>query len=235
MGILSPRWRLGLLVAALAALFFVFAVRGTVSPAEVRAWLAPLGAAAPVAFVAVSVGLSVLLVPGALLAATSGLLFGPALGTALSLIAATLSALVAATIARTIGRAAVEQLAGRRITAVGHWLRRHGFGAVVTARLAPGVPDAPVSYAAGLAGVRRRHIAAGTIVGAAPRAFAYAALGGSLTNLSSPLAVVGFVVLVATGLLGVEAVRGAVARSRSARAALVELRGERDGCGSGSG
>lgn len=226
--ILSPRRRLALLVAALTALFVVFAVRGIVSPAEVRAWLVPLGAAAPVAFVAVSVGLNVLLVPGALLAATSGLLFGPLLGTALSLVAATLSALAAVTIARAVGRAGVEQLAGRRITAAGDWLKRHGFGAVVTARLAPGVPDAPVSYAAGLAGVRRRHVAAGTLVGGAPRAFAYAALGGSLTNLSSPLAIVGLVVLVATGLLGAEAVRRAVARSRSARAALAELRGKRD-------
>lgn len=124
-------------------LFVVFAVRGPLSPAEVRGWLAPLGASAPVAFVAVSVGLNVLLVPGALLAATSGLLFGPLLGTALSLVAATLSALVAVTIARATGRAGVEQLAGRRITAAGNRLKRHGFGAVVTARLAPGVPDTP--------------------------------------------------------------------------------------------
>ena len=229
MRLLSPRLRLGLLVATLAALFVVFAVRGVVSPAEVRGWLTPLGAAAPVAFVVVSVGLNVLLVPGALLAATSGLLFGPLLGTALSLVAATLSALAAVTIARTVGRTGVEQLAGRRLAAAGDWLRSHGFGAVVTARLAPGVPDAPVSYTAGLAGVRRRHVAAGTLVGAAPRAFAYAALGGSLTNLSSPLAVVGLVVLVATGLLGAEAVRRAVTRSRSARAALAELREERGG------
>lgn len=224
----SPRLRLALLLAAIAVLFVVFAVRGTITPAELRAWIAPLGLAAPVVFVLVSVGLSVVLVPGALLAATSGLLFGPVLGTALALTAATLSALVAVTIARAVGRAGVEQLAGRRIAAVADWLARHGFGAVVTTRLAPGVPDAPVSYAAGLAGVRRRHVAAGTLVGGAPRAFAYAALGGSLTNLSSPLAVVGLVVLVATGLVGAEAVRRAVTRSRSARAAFAELGKERD-------
>lgn len=223
----SPRVRLAVLVAALAVLFAVFAVRGVLSPGEVRGFIEPLGAIAPVAFVLVSVAFNLVLVPGALLATASGLIFGPLLGTPLAILAATLSALAAATIARAVGRAGVEQVSGRRMTAVGAWLERHGFAAVVTARLAPGVPDAPVSYAAGLAGVRRRDLAAGTIVGGAPRAFAYAALGGSLTNLSSPLAVVGLVVLIATGLAGVEAVRRTVRRSGSARAALEELRARR--------
>ncbi len=103
------------------------------------------------------------------------------------------------------------------------WLERNGFWAVVTLRLAPVLPDAPVSYAAGLSHVRLRHIAAGTAVGAAPRAFAYTALGGSLDDLTSPLAYVAATIIVLAGVTGAVALRHQVRRSRAARAAVTEL------------
>lgn len=209
-------------LAAGVALVALLVSRGEVSPALVRDWAGSYGTLAPLAFVPLSVCLSCALVPGPLLAGASGLLFGPALGGLVSLVSATLSALLAWTIARVLGRRGVRDLSGRRLDALATWLERRGFWAVLTARLAPGIPDAAVSYAAGLTGVRARSIAAGTVVGAAPRAWAYAALGGSLTDFSSPLATLALAVIVVTGLVGAELVRRQVRRSGVAAAAVRE-------------
>jgi len=50
--------------------------------------------------------------------------------------------------------------------------------------------------------VRLREFAAATMIGASPRAFAYAALGGSIGNYSSPQALAGLGVLVVMSLGG---------------------------------
>ena len=60
----------------------------------------------------------------------------------------------------------------------------------------PGVPYNLVNYAAGLTTIRLAVFAGATALGAAPRAFAYTALGGSLDDLGSPEAIVAVVVLV---------------------------------------
>ena len=76
------------------------------------------------------------------------------------------------------------------------------------ARLAPGLPYTLVNYAAGLTPVRVTAFVAATALGAAPRAFAYTALGGSFGNLGSPQAIVAVAVLVGMALVG----GGALAR-----------------------
>ena len=50
--------------------------------------------------------------------------------------------------------------------------------------------------------IRLREFAAATAIGASPRAFAYAALGGTLGNYSSPQALAAIGVLVAMGIGG---------------------------------
>jgi len=77
-----------------------------------------------------------------------------------------------------------------------------GFLAVLYARIVPGAPFALISYAAGLTRIRLRDFAGATAIGALPRAFAYAALGGSIGNYSSPQALVAIGVLVAMGVGG---------------------------------
>ena len=83
------------------------------------------------------------------------------------------------------------------------------------ARIAPAMPYNLVNYAAGLSPVALRSFVAATALGCSPRAFAYAALGGSLHDLGSPAAIAAFAVL------AVMAVGGMVRRStRSAASAL---------------
>lgn len=219
---IGPRARLALLAVALLALFLLVANR-VPSPERVRAWVEPWGMAGPIAFLALAVALHASFTPGPLLAGASGLLFGPLLGTGVTLTSTICSAVVELTIGRRAGREGMDRLGGRRYRAAAGWLETHGFWAVVTLRLAPVLPDAPVSYAAGLSHVRTWQIIAGTAVGAAPRAFAYTALGGSLSDLSSPLAFVVVAIIVVAGLAGAVTLRQQVRRSGAARAAVAEL------------
>jgi uncharacterized membrane protein YdjX (TVP38/TMEM64 family) len=221
---LGPRVRLLLLVVVLAGSYITLATTDLLSPAEVRAWVAPYGALAALLYVPLSVGLGLLCVPGPILAGASGLLFGPILGTAVTLGASVLSAVANLLVGRGVGREGVERLAGARVEALGRWLERHGFEAVVVARLAPVLPDAPTSYAAGLTRVKVWQMAAGTAVGAAPRAFAYTALGGSLDDLTSPIALIAVSVIVVASAIGIEGARRHARRSRSAAAAFAEAK-----------
>ena len=142
---------LGLAIAVVIAVVVLVvrptpgAVRGRV--ADVRDWVDSIGPLAPLAFIAVSATLTVLMFPGPLLAGASGLLFGTALGFPVSLTSAVLGASIAFFIARSVAPDAVEQLAGPRLTALEELVSRRGFLSVLYARIAPGVPYTLVTYA----------------------------------------------------------------------------------------
>jgi uncharacterized membrane protein YdjX (TVP38/TMEM64 family) len=205
--------RLAALVAALATFVAVLALSGSISADHVRDWVDGYGAAGPLVFIAVSASLTVVLFPGPVLAAASGLLFGTALGTPVSITSATLGATLAFCLSRWWAHDAVVALAGPRLHGLRTWIGRRGFLTVLYARIVPGVPYTLVNYAAGLAPIRLRAFAAATAIGVAPRAFAYTALGGSLGNLDSPEALAAAAVLVAMALGGIALARRE-ARSR---------------------
>ena len=195
------------------------ATSGDLSADRVRDWVEDAGVWAPVAFVLLSAALTVVLFPGPLLAGASGLLFGTALGFPLSLTAAVLGASTAFLLARTVGHDAVERRAGPRVARLRAAIGRRGFLSVLYARIVPGVPYNLVNYAAGLAPIGLGTFAAATALGAAPRAFAYTALGGSLDDLGSPEAIAAFTVLIVMAVGGLVAVRrsgSAAARSSPA-------------------
>ena len=203
--------RLGSLAATLAVLVAVAAFSGSFSAQRVRDWVEGYGAVAPIVFVLVSAALTVVLFPGPVLAAASGLLFGTALGTAVSITSATLGAVLAFTVSRWLAHDAVLALAGPRLLALRAFVGRRGFLTVLYARIIPGLPYTLVNYAAGLAPIALGAFAAATVIGVAPRTFAYVALGGSLGNLGSPEAIAAVIVLV------VMAVGGAVLARRETR------------------
>jgi len=207
----GPRTRLALLIGGLLAAVVCFSALDLVAVADVRAWVGGFGAFAPIAYVPIAGLLGALLVPGALLAAAAGVLFGVGIGALVSVSAAVLTALVAVVVAR---RVRAEHLGGARTHRLRSAVEEHGVLAVVLQRLLPGVPDGPASYAFGLLGVGLGQIALGTVLGAAPRAFSYAALGASLDDPDSPLAVAGVLGIVITGVIGAVLGRRAVRRSR---------------------
>lgn len=213
---IGPRTRLAMLVVALASAWVVLVLVFRVSKADVQAWIEPLGTLAPVVFVAASVALGLSLVPGPLLAAAAGLLFGALAGAGLSLLAAVLTAVFGLLIARRVGADGMRALAPARVERLAGALRRHGLWAVVAQRLTPGVPDGPCSYAAGLVGIRVRAIALGTLIGSLPRALSYAALGDTADDPTSPQAVVAVAGLALTALLGLWIARRGILRLRAA-------------------
>ncbi|MDP2710213.1 MAG: TVP38/TMEM64 family protein [Solirubrobacteraceae bacterium] len=203
----AARWRVAALTTALACVFLLVASSGGLSSERVRDAIDPLGTAAVPAFILCSALLTCALFPGPLLAGASGLLFGTALGTPVAIASATLGGVLAFCIARFVAHDAVEALAGRRLRPVQEWIERRGFWAVLYARIAPGVPYTLVNYVAGLTRVSLLAFAAATALGVAPRAFAYAALGGSLQDLGSPEAIVAIAALVLMALTGILLVR----------------------------
>lgn len=206
--------RVASLATAVVVVFVFVQSSGSLSSERVRDAVDPLGAAAVPVFIVVSALLTCTLFPGPLLAGASGLLFGTALGTPVAIASATLGAVVAFGLARFVAHDAVETLAGRRLAPLQEWIGRRGFWAVLYARIAPGVPYSLVNYAAGLSRVALPAFAAATALGAAPRAFAYTALGGSLDDLTPPEAIVAMVALVVMALTGVVLLRRERARDR---------------------
>lgn len=194
--------RLGVLTVFLAALLVVFNLGGALDAERIRTWIDGFGVAAPLLYVVLAGVLGAALVPGAVLAATAGLLFGAATGAVLSLASAVVTAVLARGTSARIGGDALDELSGERLAAITSFARRHGFSAVVVQRLLPAVPDGPFSHAFGLAGVRTRDVALATLVASGPRAFSYALLGANADDLTGPHALVAIGLNVATGVLG---------------------------------
>ena len=213
----SPKARLGVLVGVLCALGVTVLAFSPVSERALREALEPFGVLAPLAYVPVSALLGSLFVPGPILAGASGLLFGTTMGFFVTLAATLGSSVIAVLVARGAGREGVQALESPRVRTVEALLRRYGVGAVVVQRLMPGVPDAPCSYLFGLAGLRVWQVALGTLIGAAPRAFSYTAIGDGLGEGGSTIGLIGLATLIVTGILGAGLAALAARRARGDR------------------
>ena len=163
--------------------------------------------------------LASIFVPGPLLAAGSGFLFGPVLGTFVSLCSSSLTATIAALIGRRAGRESARALVGAEwASRIDGQIQRRGLWAVVGQRFVPGISDALASYVFGAFGVPLWQMAVGAFIGSAPRAFVYTALGASINRLHSPLAYAAIAVWCITAIIGAFAAhrgyRGWRARAR---------------------
>jgi uncharacterized membrane protein YdjX (TVP38/TMEM64 family) len=195
--------RLALVVAFLFGMFYLVAVARVIDVEAVRSGVAATGPAAPVAYVAVSAALGAIFVPGPILAAGSGVLFGPVLGLFVTLGATVGTAVVASLIGRRAGRNSARELLGaERADRLDALIERRGLWAVVGQRFIPGVSDALASYAFGAFGVPMWQMAVGAFIGSAPRAFVYTALGASIGDLNSPLAYTAVAIWCVTAVAG---------------------------------
>lgn len=213
------RWphiiRLAVLAAFLLTLFYLVAVARIVDLEAVRYAITATGPAAPLLYVIVSAGLGAVFVPGPLLAATSGALFGPLVGTFVTLGATVGTALITCLVGRRAGRDSARALLGaRRADRIDGQIQRRGLWAVVGQRFVPGISDALASYAFGAFGVPLWQMAVGAFIGSAPRAFVYTALGASIGDLSSPLVYTAIAVWCGTAIVGAFAAHRGVRRWR---------------------
>jgi uncharacterized membrane protein YdjX (TVP38/TMEM64 family) len=200
--------RLALFVAFLLGLFYLVAVTRVVDVEAVRRAVSATGPVAPLTYVAVSAVLGAVFVPGPILAAGSGMLFGPVLGTFVTLGATVGTATIASLVGRRAGRDSARALLGaEQADRFDARIERGGLWAVVGQRFIPGISDALASYAFGAFGVPLWQMAVGAFIGSVPRAFVYTALGASIGELSSPLAYTAIAVWCASAIVGVFAAR----------------------------
>ena len=213
----AARLRLAALGALLLGLFAVATLSGRLpDPDAVRDWGDGLGAAGPALYVVAGALLLSAFVPSAVVAGAAGLLFGTAGGTPVALIAAVLGAVLQMSVTRHVAGDAAAHLLPERVRRIDEFIARRGFWAVLYVRLAPAIPYTLVNYGAGLTRLRLRDMAGGTAVGAAPRTFAWVALGGSIDDLGAPEARVAIAVLVAIAVVGAVVARRQLALERSA-------------------
>ena len=210
--------RIGVYAALMGTAFAVLLLTiGLPSAQEARDVGESLGGWAVVAYVPLFV-LANFLIGWPILAGAGGLLFGTAAGTPLALAGATLTALAQMAVARHLAGDHAPRLIPTRIQGLDAFLEKNGAVAVMESRIVPFLPWGAVNYSAGLTRLRYRDMALGTVVGGAPKVFAYTALGGSLTDPTSPEAIVAIVLLVVLALAGALVVRRQMTTGRAASA-----------------
>ncbi len=195
--------RLAVFAAFLVVLFYLLAVKHVVNIEDVRRTVKATGPAAPLTYIVMSAILGAIFVPGPILAASSGLLFGPVLGVFVTLGATVGTAVAASLLGRRAGRDSARALLGAsRADRIDALIERRGLWAVVGQRFIPGQSDALASYAFGAFGVPLWQMAVGAFIGSVPRAFVYTALGASIGNRSPALAYTSIGVWCVTAIVG---------------------------------
>jgi uncharacterized membrane protein YdjX (TVP38/TMEM64 family) len=215
----SALWRIGIYGGIVATVFLAAVATGSLPSAdEARDFGESLGGFAVAAYVPLFV-IANFLITWPILAGAGGLLFGTAAGAPLALAGVTFAALAQMGVARYLAGEHVGALLPQRTRGLEEFLTRHGAVAVMESRIVPALPWGVVNYSAGLTRLPFRDMALGTVIGAAPKVFAYTALGGSLTDLASPEAIAAIAVLVVLALAGALFVRRQIAAERGAASA----------------
>lgn len=166
-------WTGGVIAALLDAADDGGSTRGTI-----REFVLAAGPLAPVVYVAaVTVEVLIAPIPGLLLYAPGGAIFGGLLGGTLGLIGNVVGAALAAWLAGTAGPRVIGSGGSGRLAPLVARVRERGILVVMLLRINPLTSSDLVSYAAGLAGVPVWRVAAGTAIGMAPLCYvqAYAA------------------------------------------------------------
>jgi uncharacterized membrane protein YdjX (TVP38/TMEM64 family) len=205
-------------VIAVSILLVMVATGLLPTPDEVRDFGESLGPLAVALFVPLFV-LANFAITWPILAGAAGLLFGTAGGTPLALAGVTAASLAQMWVARRLAAGHHGNLLPQRTKAIEDFLTRNGTVAVMESRIVPLLPYGLVNYSAGLTRLRYREMALGTVIGAAPKVFAYTALGGSLTDLTSPEAIGAVTLLGLLALAGALVARRQIALERGARPA----------------
>jgi uncharacterized membrane protein YdjX (TVP38/TMEM64 family) len=188
------RWLRLAPIALIAALFALLIASGAwrrlslASLAEHRAQLLHFVAAHPYASVAAYLGVYVLVIvacaPGpAVLTIAGGFLFGPVLGGSAALASLVVGAVIVFGACRTAFGDWAAHRAGPTVARIEAGFSRDAFAYLLALRLMPVAPFFMVNLAAGLARVRLSSFVLATLIGSAPSAFIFAALGSGLGGM----------------------------------------------------
>jgi uncharacterized membrane protein YdjX (TVP38/TMEM64 family) len=170
---------IAVLIAGLAVAGYVSGVTA-VTADDVRAWLNGFPRLAPVAFIGVFAVLNTIGLPVPVLITVGGSAFGPFEGAAITLFAMWATACIQFLLARRLGGERLRQRLGTHLGRVGSILEKRGVLAVAGGRLLPG-PFSELNMAAGLTPLAFRDFAIGTVLGCAPKALAWSAIGAAMS------------------------------------------------------
>lgn len=151
-----------------------------VSREQLLGWLHPLGPWTPLAFVGLLTIRGLTLLPGQLLTAIGGLLFGGWAGTLYAILGSFLNAVLIFFIGRRWGTRLLRKVFGARLPAFEAAMRANDFLFTLVFTLNPLVPTDPMLALAGCAGARFWRTMAGTLLGILPGTVATAYFGSAL-------------------------------------------------------
>ena len=213
---LQPRhaFAVAAFAAAIAAAMWSYASGGTIKMlvdsagslgdsgqtlTTLRAALDRWGPLAPAVYVAaVVIEVLVAPIPGTILYAPAGALFGGLVGGTLSLIGNTIGAAIACGVGSALGEGALSRrIEGTRLARYKTAIQERGLWVVMLLRMNPLTSSDLVSYLAGAVGVPIWRVALGTFIGMAPLCYAQAYLAEQIFDVL-PGAVY---ILVAAGLV----------------------------------
>lgn len=150
-----------------------------------RAALDRWGRLAPAVYVAaVVIEVLVAPIPGTLLYAPAGALFGGLLGGTLSLIGNTIGAAIACGVGSAVGEEALaRRIEGTKLATYRTAIQQRGLWVVLLLRVNPLTSSDLVSYMAGAVGVPIWRVALGTFIGMAPLCYAQAYLAEQIFDI----------------------------------------------------
>jgi uncharacterized membrane protein YdjX (TVP38/TMEM64 family) len=171
--------------------------------ATLRAYVRGFGALAPLVLIGLqALQVVVAPVPGQVLAAVAGYLFGPWWGTLYNMLGIALGSTVAFWLSRRYGRAYVERTVdSQALSTFDTFVQRRGLLALFVLFLIPGLPDDVICFLGGLTPILLRKLVLVAIVGRAPAFFLVNVAGalvasGNLRAAGVLLAVVALLALV---------------------------------------
>jgi len=181
----SRRRLIVLAVVVVAATLIAFILQP--SQEDLEATFGRDGVTGPLLYAAAYAILTVFFVPGAPLTLAAGALYGVGGGFAISMVGASLGAIGAFWVARRSAGEALERGGGERVSAIERRLSGKGVHALLALRLLPVVPFNALNYAAGVSTIGTGDYILATVLGIAPGALAYTALGAGFDDPASPL------------------------------------------------
>lgn len=210
-----------------------------VSQEQLRAWLAPLGMWAPVAFLGFLVVRPVTLLPGQLFAAVGGMVFGFWWGLSLSLAGSLLSAMVVYWLARRHGTRLMRRWAGRRYQGLRHTARKHDFVYNFACCINPLAPTDVMLALSASTGARLWPSTLGVLVGSIPGTLLTVVYGMAVGRGQPVVMVVSGIGLLLSLVLGVwvarQIMRDQALFNPEAEESQAEGRSSPPGSASGSG
>lgn len=158
----------------------------TITPEIVRNYILSFGIYGPLLFLLASALRPLMFFPITVFYLASGLAFGAFWGGIIATAGAIISALVAHIVADKVGIGFFPMRWRSRICAVSERLEKNVLRNVILIRFIPMVSFDLISYSAGLAKIRLRTFLFGSMIGIAPRVFAYTYVGANIVDVRDP-------------------------------------------------